>query len=249
MGTPTSPLRLLNCVRPDAARLAGQPIYQAEGRQGTHTDLRKFCPPVYNQGNLGACTGFASAKGFLPTIRNIRGLTTPEMSALYVYYYERLAERTVNSDAGATLCDAMYVLRKRGCATEMADPYVPASFTVAPTPAAEREAPQYAVRLPSRLVTHEDRLHCLSTGRPFIGGIECFRSLLGPMAARTGIVELPGWREQPQGGHAVCFVGFTTDGHFIVRNSWGADWGDQGYFYLPFAYVERHGFDFWTAEA
>ena len=30
------------------------------------------------------------------------------------------------------------------------------------------------------------------------------------------------------GGHAVILVGYNKDG-FIVRNSWGQNWGDKGY--------------------
>jgi hypothetical protein len=45
---------------------------------------------------------------------------------------------------------------------------------------------------------------------------------------------------QPQttrGGHAVALVGFTPD-RFIVRNSWGTGWGDQGYAYASLAYAQ-----------
>ena len=34
--------------------------------------------------------------------------------------------------------------------------------------------------------------------------------------------------DEDGGGHAICLVGYTA-GAFIVRNSWGADWGDNGF--------------------
>jgi hypothetical protein len=39
-----------------------------------------------------------------------------------------------------------------------------------------------------------------------------------------------------RGGHAVALVGYTQD-HFIVRNSWGVDWGDSGFGYASNAYA------------
>jgi len=41
-----------------------------------------------------------------------------------------------------------------------------------------------------------------------------------------------------QGGHAVALVGYTPD-RFIVRNSWGTDWGDGGYAYASLDYAEE----------
>ena len=40
------------------------------------------------------------------------------------------------------------------------------------------------------------------------------------------------------GGHAICLVGYTADA-FIVRNSWGADWGDNGFAYASEEYADR----------
>lgn len=40
-----------------------------------------------------------------------------------------------------------------------------------------------------------------------------------------------------RGGHAVALVGYRTDGRFIVRNSWGTAWGDQGFAYASEAYI------------
>jgi hypothetical protein len=41
-----------------------------------------------------------------------------------------------------------------------------------------------------------------------------------------------------EGGHAVCLVGYREDGGFIVRNSWGPEWGDQGFAYASPAYAQ-----------
>ena len=40
-----------------------------------------------------------------------------------------------------------------------------------------------------------------------------------------------------RGGHAICIVGYRTDGRFIVRNSWGTTWGDKGFGYLHPDYI------------
>jgi hypothetical protein len=40
------------------------------------------------------------------------------------------------------------------------------------------------------------------------------------------------------GGHAICAVGYRSDGRIILRNSWGTSWGDEGFAYASPAYVE-----------
>ena len=45
-------------------------------------------------------------------------------------------------------------------------------------------------------------------------------------------------RSRHYGGHAVCLVGYSDD-HFIVRNSWGKSWGDNGFAYAGNDYAKK----------
>jgi C1A family cysteine protease len=90
---------------------------------------------------------------------------------------------------------------------------------------------------------------CLATGFPFVFGFAVYESFQTQEVARTGIVNLPDKKESMLGGHAVVSVGYEDKlKRFIVRNSWGNDWGIKGYFTIPYQYLEDRDLsdDFWT---
>ena len=90
-------------------------------------------------------------------------------------------------------------------------------------------------------------LTCLAEGYPFVFGFTVYESFESPKVARTGVVDMPGEGEKALGGHAVMAVGYSReDERFLVRNSWGAQWGVEGYFTMPFEYLETLAADFWT---
>ena len=60
---------------------------------------------------------------------------------------------------------------------------------------------------------------------------------------------MPKFGEGVLGGHAVLAVGYDDKGEcLIVRNSWGENWGQKGYFQMPYGYVvgKKLAQDFWT---
>jgi C1A family cysteine protease len=90
---------------------------------------------------------------------------------------------------------------------------------------------------------------CLAHGNPFVFGFRVYECFESDEVRRTGEVPMPAAGEQALGGHAVLAVGYDDAAQrFLVRNSWGSDWGIGGYFTLPYGYLTEPGLssDFWT---
>lgn len=207
-------------------------------------DLRDQCPSVYDQGELGSCTANALAGN----VQYIHPDLTP--SRLFIYYDERHIEHTINSDSGAQIRDGIKSLVKQGVCQEELWPYDINAFAVKPPLHCYQEAKKGLISRYVRLTNHIDELKtCLVLRFPFVMGISVYESFEGTEVAKSGIVPMPGEDEEPLGGHAVMVVGYDDmEDHFIVRNSWGPDWGLKGYFFLPYAYVTNPNLtsDIWS---
>jgi C1A family cysteine protease len=83
-----------------------------------------------------------------------------------------------------------------------------------------------------------------------IEGTAVYESFESAAVARTGKVPLPKRGERVLGGHAVLVVEYKQIGrslYAIVRNSWGTDWGEKGYFYMPKTFFDKgYVSDMWT---
>ncbi len=216
-------------------------------------NLRPRCPrTVYDQGQLGSCTGNAIAAAVeFDLMKQKDEVFTP--SRLFIYYNERVMERTVEQDAGAMIRDGIKSVATRGACPESDWPYDVTRFAERPPEAAYRDAKQNLVTVYQRLVQDLNTMKgCLADGFPFVFGFTVYTSFESPEVARTGVMPMPGSREKVLGGHAVLAVGY-DDGprHFIVRNSWGKGWGDGGYFYMPYSYLTEGSLadDFWTVRS
>ena len=209
-------------------------------------DLRRFCSIVENQGQLGSCTANALA-GNLEFLDNQSDQDYTDVSRLFVYYNERMVRGTVDYDSGAMLRDGIKVLAKFGACSEKIWPYDIEKFTKKPMASCYKQALEHQIVSYHRLQTINDMLVCLSEGFPFVFGFTVYESFESPQVAKTGLVPMPDKSEKVLGGHAVMAVGFDKKQKcFIIRNSWGEQWGKQGYCLMPFAYLENLARDFWT---
>ena len=205
-------------------------------------DLRHTFPPVYNQGALGSCTAQALAAAF-DFSRGQQKAPFMHPSRLFIYWNERDIEGTVESDSGAMLRTGVKVLVRFGTPPEQVWPYVIKKFRQKPPQQAYAEAEKSQTLTYERILRPDhnkvgDMIMCLNEGFPFVTGFMVYESFDSPQVARTGIVPMPALSEQALGGHAIVVVGYDRKkAHFICRNSWGEQWGDKGYCYMPFDFL------------
>jgi C1A family cysteine protease len=207
-------------------------------------DLRSKCPEIYNQGNLGSCTAQALCAA--------HSFCDPEFigSRLFLYYNERVLGNSLNEDSGASISSGVESMEKHGICKEISYPYLVGNFKKKPDPECYTNALIHRTVSSKQVDNNIDEIkRVLVSGFPIVCGIAIYDSFESSKSSRTGIVDLPKEGEKLLGGHAVVIVGYReSERRFIIRNSWGIFWGDQGYFTLPYEYItsDKYCSDLWV---
>lgn len=236
-------------VHPKAARLPAS------------VSLLAGMPPVYDQLDLGSCVGNALAAAVDYT-RKKQGLRFMTPSRLFIYWNARSMEQSTASDSGCAIRDAMKTLINQGVCVEAEWPYSE-DFSHQPSILAYQTATRHeTLKYESPLQNLANLKAGLAAGFPFVFGFSVYESFMSGAVAATGLVPMPIGSESMVGGHAVAACGYddlTGDQifthrpevpSFLVRNSWGASWGINGYFWLPYTYILDPNLadDFWQID-
>lgn len=229
-------------------------------------DLRQWCSPIEDQGEIGSCTAHAGTALYEYFERRAHGKHI-DASRLFLYKTTRNLLGWTEDD-GAYIRTTMAAMALFGLVPEKYWPYREHDFNKEPDAFHYSFAQNYQALLYYRLDTsalskvqllNEIKDH-LQNGLPSMFGFTCFSSLNTELAD-SGLIPFPEQNESVDGGHAVMAVGYDDSiviqhpsnpknkckGAILIRNSWGKEWGEKGYGYLPYDYVLKGlAEDWWT---
>jgi C1A family cysteine protease len=226
-------------------------------------DLRKWCSPVEQQGNIGSCTAQAGV-GLMEYFEKRSFSKVLDASRLFLYKATRnLMKET--GDSGGYLRFTMGAMALFGLPPEEYWPYDEEKFDEEPPAfcyayAQNYQSLQYYRHDPSgtaKAKVLESVKEHLAAGLPSMFGFSVYSSYI--QADTNGKIPFPSKSEKIAGGHAVMAVGYDdkmniknsntkgpeTTGAILIRNSWGKEWGEKGYGWLPYEYLLQGLADEW----
>lgn len=206
-------------------------------RLPTAVDLSAQFPMPGNQGHQGSCVGWATAyalKSYHERVEIGWDLDRPEHIFSPAFVYNQIK---IGSCAdGSRFKDALDLLQSVGVSTLDTMPYDDSNCSRQPSAAASAEAGDFLIASWGRLQTNQEIKAELANSKPVLAGIDVYSSL--NRLSGSNSVYSPNIDFEPyEGGHAVTIVGYDDSRHggaFRVINSWGRNFGDNGYFWLPY---------------
>lgn len=213
-------------------------------------DLRKWCSPIEDQEDIGSCTANAGVGLMEYYQRRVFGKHL-DLSRLFLYKTTRNLLGW-DGDTGAYLRTTMKAMVMLGVCPESHLPYNTFDFDEEP------EAFHYALAQNFQSVKYfrldvfgiqgqmllDQIKWMLAAGLPSMFGFTVYDSI-----SNDGWIPFPKEGDKVAGGHAIVAVGYDDqqgNGALLIRNSWGTNWGHDGYGWLPYEYVLRGlASDFW----
>lgn len=217
-------------------------------------DLRPYLTEVEEQvGYSCVANAYAGAYEYLAK-RNLG--EAGDVSRLFIYFNARVECGDEDEDNGTTMQAAIEALKKHGACNEDLWPNDEDSITEEPDGDAYDHASHFRITEAEYVETRLDLYrHTLAEGYPIAFCLNTFSSF-DDATENRGRIPIPKKTEQEReehGWHAMLCVGYLDkDQMFIVRNSWGNEWGDKGYCYIPYKYVIHetlNGHDSWVVKS
>jgi C1A family cysteine protease len=241
--------RTFNCIRTVESpgdTLTGMHNMPA-GTAPTNVDLREAWWKIGDQKDSGSCVGWAVGDGVLRHYLTKKGRLNEKdrLSVRYIWMAAKETDEfddrptTFLDDAGTSIGSAFRVVRRFGCVTEDMLPFGGLSFSGF-SEEFFASAQNLKVEPFTKIQNDPDVWkRWLAEQGPMAGRLLIDRSFAMADTTAPLLDKYRSFAEPWQFPHAVCIVGYTTGNEFIIRNSWGATWGKDGFALATIEYMRE----------
>ncbi len=183
-----------------------------------------YTTPIKNQGSCGSCVAFAFVGALESIIQiNSNNIFNCDLSEAHLFFCTGGA-----CDFGTFPWDALEYLQNYGVTDESCFPYKDIDMSCR-AKCSDWEKRVVKVNH-SGFVSHEEIKEALINYGPLFTSFNVFQDFFH---YESGIYE-PVWGA-PLGSHCVSIIGYNdTGGYWICKNSWGTEWGENGYFKIKY---------------
>jgi len=209
-------------------------------------DLREWDSIVESQESLNSCASNALTNAYELNVKLLYPEYFTHLSRLFIYYNTRFETESILEDNGMFLRDGLKSLSKFGVCSEVLWPYDITTLNARPTEECYEDAKKRKILSYQKLISIYYIMQILNQNKPVVFGMQIYESFMN-LNERIPTVTFPSRKERSLGGHAMCMVGYDLNRNlFLVKNSFGTNWGDNGYCWIPFNYIRQEGYDIWT---
>jgi C1A family cysteine protease len=216
-------------------------------------DLSSKLPPPGNQGAQNSCVGWSIAYGMKSyqekTARNWELTSGGDINKNHIfspaYIYNQI---NGGQDNGAMFADAFNLLQSKGVASLSTDPYNDADYLSKPNPDAVSEAQNFKIAWAKTIdpKDHNGIKSYLAKGYPVVIAIAFDETFMDP---KGPAVITPMKIDENAMGHAMLIVGYDEGKKaFKIMNSWGKEWRDGGFCWMPYDVAKQCLRECWIAK-
>jgi hypothetical protein len=218
-------------------------------------DLSEGLPPVGAQGPQNSCVAWAVGyylRSYQEGRENRRLPRNADEIFSPAYIYNQRSTHDPTRDTGMPVVDALRISTAQGNATLATMPYDAGDCATPPSSAARAEAALYRSHSflnlflgqgSARLELLKQRL---AQGEPIVLAVPVYEELL-LVNMRNTVVDVPVAGSRLYGGHALLVVGYDEGTRrFKFVNSWGAGWGERGFAYLSYDFMQQRAWEGWV---
>lgn len=223
-------------------------------------DYKKFMSPVKNQGNLGSCVGFAvtALKEYHENVEYLnersagskykREKSVYDLSEQWTYWKTKQIDPWGPDVEGTSIRYALKVLQKIGCPPEEGWEYTDDKFDIGnPESWTHLVARWNKIDSYWRLPDVDAIISAIRNGGPVLVGVGCYEEIFNPES--DGFVSYPKYPQYCYGGHALLLTGYDLNKERVFfKNSWGTNWGQEGYGQFGFDYIRDFCWDAWAVK-